>query len=90
MYPTTVDGDLDKALEYSMNMLDTMCTQIEESEHRIETKTLHELKDKLLGIGKGNLPQYRNLSNHAMMYVIPRWERTHIVRIEKQSMESMG
>ena len=84
-YPTTADDDLAKAMQYCINMIDTMCTQIEESEHRIEMKTIHELKEKLLGIGKGNLPQYRKISNNAMMYVIPRWERTHILRIEEQS-----
>ena len=82
LYPTTVDDDLGKALEYCMKMLKIMCTKIEEAEYQVERKTISELKEKLLGIGKGNLPQYRKIANSAMMYVIPRFERTHIVRIE--------
>ena len=32
---------------------------------------------------KGNLPQYRSISNEAVKYVVPQFERTHIVKINQ-------
>ena len=42
------------------------------------------MKDKLLGVKKGNIPQYRSLLDQAVKYVIPRFERTYQVTIETQ------
>ena len=48
----------------------------------MEIKTIRDVKSKLLGMKKGNLPEYRAIANEAIKYVVPRYERTHIVRNE--------
>ena len=63
-------------------MLDTMIAKIDETDYAVEIKTIRDLKAKLLGTKKGNLPEYRAISNDAIKYVVPRYERTHIVKIE--------
>ena len=81
-HPTTVDEDLGDALNHCQNMLDTMLAKIDETDYAVEIKTIRDLKAKLLGTKKGNLPEYRAISNDAIKYVVPRYERTHIVKIE--------
>ena len=45
-------------------------------------KTIRNLKAKLIGMKKGNLPEYRDIANEAVKYGVSRYERTHIVKIE--------
>ena len=85
LYPTSIHEDIGKAIQHCSDMLTTMNAHIEESTDHVEKKTIKQLKEKLLGMNKGNLPQYQAIANEAMKYVIPRFERTHIVKIETMS-----
>ena len=44
-------------------------------------KGLQELKDKLLGTGKGTMREYSKILYQALKYIIPRFERTRTVKI---------
>ena len=77
VHPTSLkDEDLGKAFDYCQHMLDVMLTQMEKSEYAAEKKSICELKEKLLGTKKGNIPQHRSIANEAVKYADPRYERT--------------
>ena len=65
-YPPTPDEDLGKCFTYCQSMLDVMVTQMDESTHSVEKKTIRDLKDKLLGMKMGNIPEYRAIVDQAV------------------------
>ena len=85
LYSPSVEEDLGKTHRYCQNLLDVMINNIENSTDPLGKKCIQQLKDKLLGVKKGNIPQYKSLINQAGKYVIPRFERTYQVTIETQS-----
>ena len=49
----------------------------------LEKKAIKELKEKLLGDHKKNLEHYSALLEESMRYIIPRFERTWLIKIYK-------
>ena len=84
LFPPSAEEDLGKAVNYCQSMLDTMLEYSEQSTDPREKKCIQQMKDKLLGVKKGNIPQYRSLLDQAVKYVIPRFEQTYQVTIETQ------
>ena len=78
----SVEEDLGKAEEYCQKMLNVMTDQLANTSDPIEKKTIEELKDKLLGMKKGNIPEYRKIAREAVKYIVPTYETTHVLKIE--------
>jgi len=46
-----------------------------------ETKKLDMLKDRLVGNGTSVAAEYRTMLRESMKYIIPRFERTRVVKL---------
>ena len=71
-------------LELPIGVVDALLKEAEEAMVGVtprERRAIRELKEKLVGRKKGNLPQYQMILFHVMMYVIPRFERTRVLKI---------
>ena len=70
-YPASADGDLGQHFNCCESRLNTIKSQLENSEYACEKKFIPKLKEKLLGRKKGRLPEYKSLSIEASKYAIP-------------------
>ena len=79
-HDSTPQEDLNLPLAYCQSIFENFeqCAVRVDSH---EKKALRELKEKLLGDKRGNLPQYQVILYHVMKYVIPRFETMKVVKI---------
>ncbi len=78
----SVEEDLGNAEQYCQKILDVMIDQLANISDPIEKKTIKELNDKLLGMKKGNIPDYKKIAREAVKYIVPRYETIHVLNIE--------
>jgi len=82
MHPPSVEEDLGKAINYCQSLLDVMTNELADTSDPIEKKTIKLLKEKLFGVKKGNIPEYKKIVSEAVKYIVPRYETTHVLKIE--------
>ena len=76
----STDEELGMAIKFCDSLMNSYHNQIEELSGSA-LKVVRDIKDKLLGAKKGNIKEYKILLNAVMGFVIPRYERTRVVKI---------
>jgi hypothetical protein len=83
-YDTVSDEELEECAGVVEGLVATTAEMME-GVTPYEKKAIRELKEKLLGRKKGNIPEYNAILLHVAMWVIPRFEHTRTVNISRMT-----